>query len=116
MTSIETMDSPTNEEMKTREALDNVMEITLNSLKKFCKKSRSERLVPPATFNAYTTSKSENDWSYAVKPIYDYTNITDQLTGKKTKDKSSPERAYLKFMTWGKGKTHKIQNFCIWPR
>ena len=38
MTSDETMDNPTTEEVKTREALDKVWEITLDSLKKFCKK------------------------------------------------------------------------------
>ena len=58
MTSIDTIDCPTTEENKTREALDNVMKITLNSLKKFCNKPKSERLVPHATFNAYTTAKS----------------------------------------------------------
>ena len=103
MTSIDTMDCPTTEEIKTRKALDNVVKITLNALKKFCNKPRSERSVPPATFNAYITAKSENDWSFAVKPIYDYTNTTDQQTGEKKKDTSRPQRAYLKFITWGKG-------------
>ena len=81
MTSDETMNNPTTEEVKTREALDKVWEITLDSLKKFCKKSKSERIVPAPTYNAYATARSENDWSYAVKPIYDHPNKTNQQTG-----------------------------------
>ena len=115
MTSDETMNSPTTEEMKTREALDKVWEITLDSLKKFCKKSKSERIVPAPTYNAYATARSENDWSYAVKPIYDYPNITNQVTGEKRKDEYSPERAYLKFITWGKGKGIKSKTSVYGP-
>ena len=104
ITSFSTMENPTAEERATRYAFDMMWNITVHALKRFCnKKDKSKRKVPAPTYSAYRTAKYDEDWTYPVKPIYDWTLSKDPTSGKKSIDKSKPQRAYLRFVTKGKG-------------
>ena len=53
----------------TLHVFDMMNNITVDALKKFSE----ARKVPAPTYSSYVYAKDENDWSYAVKPIYTHT-------------------------------------------
>lgn len=73
-------------------------ETTVEALKKFYEKKKKERKVPALTYNAYMTCKEDGswthgdmnyeNWTYAVKPIYEYTT---SKTGEKFIDYTKPQ-------------------------
>ena len=67
-------------------ALYRPWEITLDAMKRFCFLPKTERNIPSPTFNAYSIAKEDEDWSYAVKPVYSLT-------------KDGEPRCYIKLMT-----------------
>ena len=102
MTSIKTVGNPNKAEKATQRVFDKMTNITDDALNNFAE----ARKVPAPTYSSYLTAKEENDWSYAVKPIYDHTKSTNKA-GEKFIDYNKPMRAYIKLLTKGKGK--KIQ-------
>ena len=92
-----------------------VWETTVAALKKFCEKKKKKHKVSDPTNNAYMTCKEDRswinndmnyeDWTYAVKPLYDYSTTINQKTGENCKDYSKPMRTYIKLLTKGKGKS-----------
>ena len=104
LTSISTVDNPTKDEQATNSAFDSMFEITCNAMKRFCSVKRSECKMPRPSYSSYATAKADNDWSYAVKPLYDYQKSIDKNTGEKFVDKSKPLKSYIKLFTRGKGK------------
>ena len=55
------------------------------------------------------------DWTYAVKPLYDYSTTINQKTGEKYKDYINPMRAYIKLLTKGKGKNIRCETNIFGP-
>ncbi len=102
MTSLKTINNPTDEERATKQIMDDAFDITVDALKRFCEVAREDRLVPSPTYSAYSTAARDKDWDYAVKRPYEHASSNDK-SGKKIKDLSKPRRTYLKFATKGKG-------------
>ena len=69
LTSTKTVGKPTKAEKATRHVFDMMNNITIDALKKFSK----ARKVPAPTYSSYKFAKEENDWTYAVKPLYTHT-------------------------------------------
>ena len=84
--------------------------ITVNALKKFSE----ARKVPAPTYSSYVISNEENDWSYAVKPIYTPTKTTNKADVKFIGHNKS-ERAYIKLVSKGKGKNIKCETMIYGP-
>ena len=104
LTSLSTVDNPTEAEKTTKHFLDQTWNITVDAMKRFCSvKDKKKRKVPAPTYSAYATTRGDKDWAYAVKPVYDYSYSMDQKTNKKFVDKSKPQKTYIKFVTKGKG-------------
>lgn len=104
LTSLTTVDNPTKSEKATKHALDQMWNLTVAAMKRFCSvKDKSKRKVPAPTYSAYATAKTGKDWTYAVKPVYDYSSCKDPLTNEKFVDKSKSQRMYIKFTTKGRG-------------
>ena len=55
------------------------------------------------------------DWSYAVKPLYDYAHIKNEKTDEKYNDYTKPMRAYINLLTKGKGKDIKCETNILGP-
>ena len=55
------------------------------------------------------------DWTYAVKPLYDYSTTINQKTGEKYKDYTKPMRTYIKLLTKGKGKKIRCETNIFGP-
>ena len=72
LTSLSTINNPTPAEIATRHTFNMMWETTVDALKKFCEKRKKHRKVPSLTYNAYIACREDEDWSYAVKPLYDY--------------------------------------------
>ena len=114
MTSPSTVDEPTPAEIATRHTFNMMWETTVDALKKFCEKKKKDRKVPSPTYNAYMTYKEDGswtnnemtyeNWTYEVKPLYDYSTTINQKTGEKYKDYTKPMQTYIKLLTKGKGK------------
>ena len=104
MTSLNTIENPTNDELAIKQAFDSMYEVACDAMENFCSVHRSECKVPAPTYSAFGVVKMDGDWSYAVKPMYDFQLTKDEKTGKKVADKSKPLKSYIKLKTWGKGK------------
>jgi len=101
MTSMGTMDNPTEDEKYTFKVLDALFEASAQAMKRECSvKDRAKRKVSPATYTYYTTANAEGDWRGAMKPIYAYPKSKDD---RKKEDRSKPQRSYIKLLTSGKG-------------
>lgn len=101
LTSMNTINEPTTREVQTKKIFDKIHEISLESSIKFCSVKREDRLVPSPTYSSYVAAKEEGNWDEFVKPVYEFPS--SKVNGKKTLDKSKPERTYLKFLSKGKG-------------
>ena len=116
VTSISSINNPTQNEVATMSNLNQMWNITCEAMEKFCSVKGKENLkVPAPTYSAYGTAKADEDWSYAVKPIYDHPNTVDKNTGNKIKDTSKPMRMYIKLFTQGKGKSLKCHSRIYGP-
>ena len=104
LTSLSTVNNPTTDERVTRDTLDMIWNITVNTLKRFS--TSKDRKVPAPTFSTYATAKGENYWTYAVKPIYNLSKTTNR-NGTKFGDDTKQMQAYIKLATNGKGKNIK---------
>ena len=103
LTSISTVDNPTEDERITKCNLDEMWEITCEAMQRFCSVKKEKRKVPPPTYSAFGTAKADEDWSYAVKPLYEHPKTTDKF-GQKVPDLSKPMKMYIKLITSGKGR------------
>ena len=106
LTSFYTVENPTEDEMATKSYLDEMWDITCEAMQSFCSEKKEKRKVPAPTYSSFGTAKSEEDWSYAVKPLYDYPKTINKL-GQKVTDTSKPLKMYIKLLTKGKGKNLK---------
>ena len=104
MTSTETTDKPTKVEKATRHVINMLNKITVDALKKFSEAKN----VPAPTYSSYVYAKGENDWSYAVKPIYTRTKSKNRA-GVNFIDPHKPQRAYIKLSTYGKEKKSNVK-------
>lgn len=105
LTSLATVKNPTPAEAKTRQILDNIWEISVDAMKRFCSvKDKSKRKVPAPTYSSYMAAKEDENWEEAVKPIYAYSTSKDEKTGKKFIDKEKPQKTYIKLITKKEGR------------
>lgn len=108
-----TVDNPTKSERATKHAFDQMWNITVAAMKRFC--SVSKRKVPAPAYSAYATAKTDEDWTYAVKPVYSYSYYKDSSTNKKFVNKSRPERMFIKFDTKGTGSAMRCKTEIYGP-
>lgn len=94
--------NPTSDEERGKKILDKTWDITVDALKKFCSVPRDDRKVPNPTYSSFKTAKEDGDFSYAVKPVWNY-SLTKDERGKKTVDMTKSPRTYIKFLTNKKG-------------
>jgi len=111
LTSMSTKDEPTNLENQTKDTLDIINEVLVDTLKLECEKE--DRKVPAPTFNAYCGAERKKNWDYAIKPIYGYPTKKEGST--KTEDRTKPQRAYIKLLTKGKGKKMRCETQVYGP-
>nr|QBK86317.1 MAG: protein of unknown function DUF2738 [Marseillevirus LCMAC102] len=104
LTGMKTIESPTTDEQYAKSVLNAIWNVTVEALKIECKKSKRDQTVPGPTYNAYNTAKNDDDWEEAVKKLYSYPLSTPKGGGKKTEDRSKPERCYIKLVTKGEGR------------
>ena len=90
MTSSSTLNNPTPAEMATLHTFNMIWETTVDALKKFCEQKDCKE---NGFWNQARDIPCKEDWTYAVKPLYDYSNTVNQKTGGKYKDYTKPMRA-----------------------
>jgi len=103
LTTLSSMENPTTDEVAVTNFFDLSWDKAVDSMGKF---TNDDLLDGPAG-SAYTTAEKKKNMAYAMKPVYEYPQIKDEKTGKKTVDKTKPQRTYLKLVTKAKGS--KIQ-------
>lgn len=103
LTTLATLAKPTADEAAVMKFFDRSWDKGIEAMGNF---TDSNLLSGPAE-SAYTTAEKKKDMTYAMKPIYEFPQTKDEKTGKKTIDKTKPQRTYLKLVTKGKGS--KIQ-------
>lgn len=108
LTSYTTVHKPTKAEKTCKRTLDNMWNITVDAMKKFCSvKDKSKRRVPTPTYNSYVKAKDKDDWTHAVKPIYYQGCSKDESTDEWEIDEDKPQLMRIKLLTRGKG--HKLR-------
>jgi len=107
MTSIKTINSPTQEEQATIDMMRALWEVAVEKVKEEMEMDDENRRIPAPTINSASAViiKPENkqNWENVVKIPFDY-NLTKD---KKSKDKTKPMRMYVKLITQGSGPTLK---------
>ena len=103
MTSLNTIDSPSEDEKKTTFLFDKTRELTANAMKLFCTKDETGivKLAGNPAQGAYSVARDNGNILDAVKPNYDW--AYEKQGDKKIPDKKKPKRAYLKLDTKGTG-------------
>ena len=114
LTSLETKDEPTNDELATKEIFDKIRNITWKAMERFCK-DEEDCKVPESTYNSYLGAKKKKNKALAVKPLYEYPLTFDTKTKKKIKDHTKPQRSYIKLVTRGKGDKMKCNTSIYGP-
>lgn len=103
LTSMKTVDNPTESEERTKELFDTFHRITWESLVKICSSKGGRSKVPSASYNSYLGAKEDEDPEKAIKKLYSRPNIK----GTKTPDLKKPESSYIKILTKGEGRDMK---------
>lgn len=124
LTSTETVNKPTNEEVLTKMILDKTWEITVDAMKRFCQeeieviengeKIKRSKLCGPAE-NSFSTAEKKKNMALAMKPNYEYANTVDKKTNNKFVDKTKPQRTYIKLLCKGKGHDLKCETKVYGP-
>jgi len=102
LTSITTIDKPTDDEQYVRNLLDAHSELAWQKLEEECEKEEEERVVPAPTYNSYlgaiSKGKKKANKAYAIKPIYSFPMIVPEGSkkgAKKVGDTEKPRRIYI---------------------
>jgi len=103
MTSKASIDNPSKDEKYALSTFDGLFNVSADAMKRECSMSKSKRKVPMVTNQAYVTAKADGDYRAALKPIYSYPIIRGERGTPDKEDRSKPQRAYIKLMTYGKG-------------
>ena len=109
------INNPTPAEIATPHTFNMMWETTMDALRKLCEKKKKHLQVPVPTYNAYIACKEDQDWSYAVKPLYDYAHIKSEKTGEKFNDYNKPMPSYIKLLSRGKGQDIKCETNIFGP-
>jgi hypothetical protein len=109
ITNMKTMENPTKAEKDAQYIFDCLAEVTWDKLVEQCDAEidENERKVPMPTYNSYlgATRGSAVNKTAAVKPPYAYPLATVKGQKKKVEDRSKPQRAYIKLVTKGTGRS-----------
>jgi hypothetical protein len=109
ITNMKTMENPTKSEQAAQYIFDCLAEVTWDKLVEQCDPEidGDERKVPMPTYNSYlgATRGSSVNKSAAVKPPYAYPMAIVKGQKKKVEDRSKPQRAYIKLVTKGTGRS-----------
>jgi len=114
LTSLKTVDNPTEDEQAVQTIMNKVYKETLKKVKKFCDdpkiKGKGTYDIPAPTRNSYSGAKGDGNYDDFLKPVYARPMTVDPKTKEKYPDTSKPERMYINLASSGKGK--KIVNGC----
>ena len=110
MTTINTVNSPTINELKTQKIFDNIRRVTSEAMQRFCKAEKERKkknpsqppIIPSPTYTSYLGAIEEDNIEAAVKPIYSLATRKDPSTGKSVVDASIPKKAYIKLKYYKK--------------
>lgn len=94
LTSKDTMNKPTADEKAMKTVFDKCHAKTLEAMGKFCNAEPPK--LEGAAFGLYLAAQQKKKPSSAVKPLYDYKQITNKADKTKTPDTSEPQRGYYK--------------------
>lgn len=100
MTTMDTVDNPTQEERQAFVKFDALQQFAWEVFEKEATKEDLE--IPEVCLNSYSTAKLRKDIKMAVKTPYGYSSIEGK-NGKKVEDRTKPAKVYVKLSTSGKG-------------
>ena len=120
ITSRETVDNPTDEEVQMRRVIDELDEFCWSLVVYECSLPKAERSVPGSSSSAYLASKEDNDKYTAFKPLFQMQNKTEdkktvKVGGMAVKDPAKPRIMYVKFVTYGKGRAMECKTQVYGP-
>jgi hypothetical protein len=102
LTTLQTKDELSKDEAATKVVFDGLWQLVVNAMKKFgAMGDEKDPVLPGVALNAYYAAVGQNNWTRAVKPLYEYPNVDEN--GKKRKDTTKCQRSYIKLETKGKG-------------
>ena len=108
LNSIKTVENPTEEEIHSRNMLEELHALAVEKFIEECSKPKKERKVPPASLGSYNNIMAEpeedRDWDEGVKRLFSW----PYKEGTKIPDKDKPPRSYIKLITSGSGRKLRV--------
>jgi len=110
VTSIETMETPTQEESATINLLQSLWDLSKDRMGEFAKDEELD--FPDVSRTSYFGAEAVKDFTKAMKPVFTYPMMKDKNNKKKwIEDTSKPKKMKAKFNAFGKGR--KIKNHTV---
>ncbi len=103
LTGKDNVDDPTEPQKYTEKVFREIEELTWEAMKTEAKRPKGERRIPQASINSANSAMVDNDYTLALKPIFQHPNKPET----KIPNTAKPKQAYFKLKTYGKGTSMK---------